>query len=148
MDPRSILEQILLHAAKCLSLCAVCYTFVAATVSGAVIQCSLQHMSSFLLKCRRFLWPVGHECYDNLALEQDSPHAWGCLHSSLGCWHQLCNCCCHPSGQMVRRSVVGSSQESRLQAHAANGYEVFLLAIALLKTSLLMNHASNQQMHA
>ncbi len=37
---------------------------------------------------------------------------------------------------MVRRSVAGSSQKARLQAHVANGYEMFLLAIAiaLLKT--------------
>ncbi len=51
---------------------------------------------------------------------------------------------------MVRRTVAGSSQDSRLQAHVAIGYEMFLLAIAiaLLKTSLPVNCAYNQQMHA
>jgi hypothetical protein len=51
---------------------------------------------------------------------------------------------------MVRRSFASSSQEARLQARVANGYEVFLfaIAVALLKTSLLVNCAYNQQMHA
>ena len=128
---------------KCLLLHAFCYTSAAAApVPGVVIQRSVQRTSTLLLTCRRCLWSVGHDGHDSLALEQVFPHAWGCLGSwhhlcsSLGCWPRLCSCCCHANGQLVRRVV--------------NGYEVLLLAIALalLKTSLLVNCACNQQIHA